>query len=163
MLPCVNKTRWKDAMSQVIKDSPYRWVVVAAGGIMGCAAMGALFALPVLLKPMADDMGWSHTGMSWAMTLAFLSMAATSMIWGGLSDRFGARPVVMVGAALFSASLWLAGQAPTLPAFHLTYGVLAGGAVAAFFAPMMATVTGWFTAQRSLAVLLVSAGAALRR
>ena len=49
------------------------------------------------------------------------------MIWGGLSDRFGARPMVMVGAALFSASLWLAGQAPTLPAFHLTYGVLAGG------------------------------------
>ncbi len=26
-------------------DSPYRWVIVAAGGFMGCVAMGALFLL----------------------------------------------------------------------------------------------------------------------
>jgi MFS family permease len=38
---------------------------------------------------------------------------------------------------------------------------MAGGAVAAFFAPMMATVMGWFTTQRGLAVSLVSAGMGL--
>ena len=119
----------------MIKDSLCRWAVVAAGGIMGCAAMGALSELPVLLQPMADAMGWSRTGLSWAMTLGFLSMAATSMIRGSLSDRFGARPVVMAGAALFSTSLWLAGHAPMLLAVQLAYGVMAGGAVAAFFVP----------------------------
>jgi MFS family permease len=142
-------------------DSPYRWVVVAAGGLMGCVAMGALFALPVLLQPMSKDTGWSLTGLSWAMTLGFLAMAVTSMVWGALSDRFGARPVVLAGAALFSASLWLAGHATSLVLFQLCFGVMAGGAVAAFFAPMMATVMGWFTAQRGLAVSLVSAGMGL--
>lgn len=142
-------------------DSPYRWVVVAAGGVMGCIAMGALFALPVLLTPMAEATGWSRTGISAAMTIAFLAMAATSMLWGALSDRYGARPVVAAGAALFALALWLAGQAPSLIVFQLVFGLLAGGAVAAFFAPMMANVTGWFTTRRGLAVSLVSAGMGL--
>jgi MFS family permease len=93
--------------------------------------------------------------------VGFLAMAVTSMIWGALSDRFGARPVVMAGAGLFALSLWLAGHAPTLLLFQLSFGVMAGATVAAFFAPMMATVTGWFTTQRSLAVSLVSAGMGL--
>ncbi|MBC7478908.1 MAG: MFS transporter, partial [Pseudorhodobacter sp.] len=139
-------------------DSTYRWVIVAAGGIMGCVAMGAMFSLPVLLTPMAETSGWSRTGISFAMTVAFLTMALTAMMWGALSDRFGARPVLLAGAVLFSSSLWLAGHATSLLMFQAAFGVLAGGSVAAFFAPMMATVMGWFTAQRSLAVSLVSAG-----
>lgn len=142
-------------------DSPYRWVIVAAGGLMGCVAMGALFSLPVLLTPMAEATGWSRTGISMAMTIGFLAMAVTSMLWGSLSDRFGARPVVLSGATLFALSLWLAGRAPSLLLFQLSFGALAGGAVAAFFAPMMATVMGWFTTQRGLAVSLVSAGMGL--
>ncbi len=142
-------------------DTSYRWVLVAAGGFIGCVAMGSLFSLPVLLTPMAETSGWSRTGISAAMTLAFLAMAMTSMIWGALSDRYGARPVVMAGACLFSVSLWLAGHAPTLLTFQLAFGLMAGAAVASFFAPMMATVTGWFTSQRGLAVSLVSAGMGL--
>lgn len=148
-------------MSNRETDPAYRWVVVAAGGVMGCVAMGALFALPVLLQPMQAATGWSMTGLSWALTIAFLAMAFASMVWGNLSDRFGARPVVLAGAVLFAASLWLAGHAPNLGLFLLCYGGLAGGAVAAFFAPMMATVMGWFTRQRGLAVSLVSAGMGL--
>ena len=142
-------------------ESGYRWVIVAAGGLMGCMGMGALFALPVLLTPMAEATGWSRTGISGAMTTGFIAMALTSMIWGALSDRFGARPVVFAGAGLFALSLWLAGRAPSLLAFQVCFGVLAGGSVAAFFAPLMATVTGWFDTGRSLAVSLVSAGMGL--
>ncbi|MEF2072505.1 MFS transporter [Consotaella aegiceratis] len=142
-------------------DRSYRWVIVAAGAFMSCVAMGALFSLPVLLTPMAEATGWSRTGISGAMTIGFLAMAVTSMLWGALSDRFGARPVVLSGACLFASSLWLAGHAPTLLSFQLLFGLLAGGAVAAFFAPMMATVMGWFTTRRSLAVSLVSAGIGL--
>jgi MFS family permease len=144
-----------------MSDPGYRWVIVAAGGFMGCVAMGAMFSLPVLLTPMVETTGWSRTGISFAMTLGFLAMACTSMIWGALSDRFGARPVLLSGAALYALSLWLAGHATTLLMFQLSFGLLVGGSVAAFFAPMMATVMGWFTAQRSLAVSLVSAGMGL--
>ncbi|MGB5806412.1 MFS transporter, partial [Castellaniella sp.] len=136
----------------------YRWVIVAVGGLLGCVAFGAMFSLPVFLRPMAQDTGWSVTGISAAMTIAFLAMGVASLGWGGLSDRYGARPVVLGGSAVLAASLALASQASSLGEFQWVYGLLVGGATAAIFAPMMACVTGWFDTQRSLAVSLVSAG-----
>ncbi|MFT3720979.1 MFS transporter [Pseudorhodoferax sp.] len=136
----------------------YRWVIVAAGGLLGCVAMGAMFSLPVFLRPMAEDTGWSVTGISTAMTLAFLAMGTASLAWGSLSDRFGPRPVVLAGSVVLVASLALASRATSLGGFQLLFGLLVGGATAAIFVPMMACVTGWFDTQRSLAVSLVSAG-----
>ena len=139
-------------------NSHYRWVIVAAGGVLGCVAIGGMFSLPVLLQPIARDTGWSVTGVSAAMTIGFLAMALTSMIWGSLTDRFGPLPVVLTGSVVVAASLALASRATSLLAFQFVFGVMVGGATAAIFAPMMATVTGWFETHRSLAVSLVSAG-----
>lgn len=138
--------------------SAFRWVIVAAGGLLGCVAMGAMFSLPVFLRAMARDTGWSVTGISAAMTLGFLAMAACSMAWGNLSDRFGPRVVVLCGSFLLAASLALASQARSLLVFQILFGLGAGSAAAAIFAPMMACVTGWFDTKRSLAVSLASAG-----
>ena len=139
-------------------EHSYRWVIVAAGGLLGCVAIGAMFSLPVFLQPMSRDTGWSVTGISTAMTIGFLAMALASMVWGGLSDRFGPRPVVLTGSVVLAASLALASQATSLIQFQIVFGLLVGAATAAMFAPMMACVTGWFDTQRSLAVSLVSAG-----
>ncbi len=58
----------------------YRWVIVAAGGVLGCVAIGGLFSLPVLLRPIAQDTGWSTTGISAAMTFAFVALTRRSEI-----------------------------------------------------------------------------------
>jgi MFS family permease len=139
-------------------NSSYRWVIVAAGGVLGCVAIGGMFSLPVFLQPIARDTGWSVTGVSSAMTIGFLAMAGTSMIWGTLSDRIGPLPVVLTGSIVLAASLALASRAPSLLSFQIMFGLMVGGATAAIFAPMMACVTGWFDTHRSLAVSLVSAG-----
>jgi MFS family permease len=141
----------------VIK-SHYRWVIVAAGGLLGCLAIGAMFSLPVFLRPISRDTGWSITGVSSAMTFGFLAMAFGSVLWGSLSDRFGPRVIVVMGSGVLAASLALASRATSLIEFQLVFGLLVGGATAAIFAPMMACVTGWFDTHRSLAVSLVSAG-----
>jgi MFS family permease len=138
--------------------STYRWVIVAAGGLLGCIAIGAMFSLPVFLRPIAGATGWSMTGVSTAMTIGFIAMALASFAWGSLSDRIGPRIVVLIGSVLIAASVALASQAKSLLAFQLTFGLLVGGSVAAIFAPLMAAVTGWFDTHRSLAVSLVSAG-----
>jgi MFS family permease len=136
----------------------YRWVIVAAGGLLGCIAIGAMFSLPVFLQPIARDTGWSVTGVSSAMTFGFIAMALASMVWGGLSDRWGARPIVLIGSVLLAVSLALASWTTSLVAFQLIFGVVVGSATAAVLVPMMACVTGWFDTHRSLAVSLVSAG-----
>jgi len=141
-----------------MRKSYYRWVIVAAGGLLGCVAIGAMFSLPVFLRPISRDTGWSITGVSSAMTFGFLAMAFGSVIWGNLSDRFGPRLVVLVGSSVLAIALALASRATSLIEFQLIFGFMVGGATAAIFAPMMACVTGWFDTHRSLAVSLVSAG-----
>ena len=136
----------------------YRWVIVAAGALLGCVAIGAMFALPVFLIPISAATGWSRTGISLAMTIGFLAMAFGSIFWGTLTDRFGPRVIVLTGSCLLAVSLALASLSRSLLEFQLVFGLLVGIATSAIFAPMMATVTGWFDTQRSLAVSLVSAG-----
>ena len=141
-----------------MKESPYRWVIVALGGLMGCVAIGSMFSLAVFLAPMSAETGWSRAGISFAMTINFLVMAFGSFGWGAASDRWGARIVTLCGSVLLGLALVLASHATTLLRFQLTYGLLVGLAASAFFAPMIATVTGWFETRRNLAVALVSAG-----
>jgi len=136
----------------------YRWIIVAAGALLGCVAIGAMFALPVFLVPMTKATGWSRTGISSAMTISFLAMAVGSIAWGTVSDRVGPRAVVLIGSVLLAVSIALTAMAPSLLVFQLVFGLFVGLATSAVFAPMMATVTGWFDTQRSLAVSLVSAG-----
>jgi MFS family permease len=136
----------------------YGWVVVAAGGLMGCVAIGSVFSLAVFLQPMSEATGWSRTGVSSAMTIVFLTMGIASFGWGALTDRFGPRIVVLSGGVLLGLGLALASRATSLIEFQLIYGILVGGAAGAVFIPTMATVTGWFERRRSLAVSLVSAG-----
>jgi MFS family permease len=144
--------------AHVQRQNPYRWVIVAAGGLLGCVAIGAMFSLPVFLLPISRDTGWSVTGVSTAMTIGFLALALASMGWGALSDRWGPRLVVLTGSVVLAVALALASRATSLLAFQLVFGLAVGAATAAIFAPMMACVTGWFDRHRSLAVSLVSAG-----
>jgi MFS family permease len=137
--------------STAMTESPYRWVIVAIGGLMGCVAIGAMFSLAVFLAPMSQESGWSRGGISFAMTINFIVMAFGSFGWGAASDRWGARVTTSIGAVLLGLALTLASRAPTLLAFQLTYGILIGIAASAFFAPMIATVTGWFETRRNLA------------
>ncbi|MBB4570831.1 MFS transporter [Rhizobium leucaenae] len=136
----------------------YRWVIVAAGALMTCVALGAMFSLAIFQVPIATATNWSHAGIASAMTLNFLVMGLGGFLWGAASDRFGPRIVVLIGAVLLGLALVLASRAGSLLQFQLTYGILVGLAASAFFAPMIAATTAWFEEDRSLAVSLVSAG-----
>ena len=136
----------------------YGWVIVAAGALITCVAAGSMFALPVYLQPMADDTGWSRAGISLAMTIGFLVMGVAGFAWGTITDRIGARPVVLVASFMLGTGLLIASRAPNLLVFQIAFGGLCGASVGAFFAPIMATTIGWFDKHRGLAVSLVSIG-----
>ena len=136
----------------------YGWVIVLVGALMTCIGAGALFTLPVFLQPIALDTGWSTTGISTSMTFAFLLMGAAGFGWGALSDKIGARPVLLAGNLLLGVGLMMASRSTSLLEFQIWYGVVIGIAAGSFFPPLIATTTGWFEKHRSLAVSLVSVG-----
>src|SRR5262245_9555896 len=136
----------------------YGWVIVAAGMLMTCVAIGSMFSLAVFLHSIAQDTGWSRSGISLAATFDFLLMGAAGFAWGAMSDRFGTRPVVLLGSLLLGVGLALASRSSSLLQFQFFFGGMVGAAVGSFYAPMIAVVTAWFDDRRSLAVALVSAG-----
>ena len=136
----------------------YGWIVVAAAAAIVGLGMGALFSLGVFLKPMAESMGWSRGAISSVALLNWIAMGLGSFVWGALSDRLGTRAVAVAGGLLLGLGLVLSSQARALWQLNLTFGVMVGFAVGAFYAPLTSTATKWFTARRGLAVGLVSSG-----
>jgi MFS family permease len=136
----------------------YGWVIVGIGMVITCIGMGSMMSLGVYLQPISQDMGWTRTGISFTAVLAFLAMGFGSFLWGTLSDRFGTRLVVLAGSVILGAGLIGASLAATLLQFQLLFGLLVGLAAGSFYTPLTASVTRWFTTNRSLAVALVSAG-----
>jgi MFS family permease len=88
----------------------------------------------------------------------WIAMGVGSFCWGALSDRIGGRGVAVAGGFLLGLGLVLSSQAQALWQLYVTFGVLVGFSVGAFYAPLTATATKWFTARRGLAVALVSSG-----
>jgi MFS family permease len=136
----------------------YGWVVLGASSLVVCLGMGILFSLGVFLKPMEDTMGWSRSAIGSVALLNWIAMGVGSFAWGFLSDRVGARLVTVAGGGLLGLGMVLSSQVETVGALNLTFGVMVGFAVGAFYAPLSATATRWFTANRGLAVSIVSAG-----
>ena len=139
----------------------YGWVVVAASAAIICIGIGALFSLGVFLVPIERTMGWSRGEISTVALLNWVAMGVGSFFWGTLSDRIGGRGVALAGGFLLGLGLVLSSQVHALWQFYVTFGVLVGFSVGAFYAPLTSTATKWFTARRGLAVALVSSGIGL--
>ena len=107
-------------------EPQYRWVIVAAGAVMGCVALGAMCSLPVLLRPMTTATGWSTTGVSAAMTIGFLAMASTAQSLQVFQLAFG----LLVG---FATSAMFASVMACVTGWFTTQRSLAVSLVSAGF------------------------------
>lgn len=139
-------------------DRSYGWVVVAAGIAITCLGMGGVLALGVFLPPLEAAEGWTRTQVATASMFAFLAMGVAGFGWGALSDRWGARRVVLAGGAIQGLGLVLAGKAGSVLELQLAFGVLGGIGAGAYMAPLTASASRWFERNRGLAVALVTAG-----
>src|SRR3989442_1807862 len=134
------------------------WFVLGAAATIVGVGQGSLFALGVFLKPLEDSMRWSRSAISLVALTNWIAMGLGSFFWGALSDRLGTRGVTVAGGVLLGTGLVLSSQATALWQLNVTFGVAVGFAARAFLAPLSATATKWFTANRGLAVGVVSAG-----
>ena len=138
--------------------SSYGWIVLAGAFVIITMAVGTLFSLAVFLKPLEDSMGWARSSVSAIALLNWIAMGLGSFLAGYLSDRFGARPVVLGGGVLLGAGLILSGRAEALWQFYVSFGVLVGFGVSCFYVPLTVTAIRWFEHRRGMAASIVSSG-----
>jgi MFS family permease len=139
----------------------YGWWVLAAGIAIVAVALGTLFSLAVFLKPLEEEFGWSRSLIAGIAFVNWLIFGAAGFLWGILSDRIGTRRVVALGAGLLGAAMLLSSRATTAGQLYAAFGVLGAAGASAFYVPLSATATRWFTARRGLALGLLNAGMGL--
>jgi MFS family permease len=136
----------------------YGWVVLAAAFVIITISIGTLFTLGVFLKPIEDGMGWSRASIGAVGLLNWIVMGVGGIVAGYVSDRFGTRGVVLVGGGVLGLGLVLSGHAREVWQFYLTFGVLVGAGVSAFYVPLTVLAIKWFDTRRGMAAAIVSAG-----
>lgn len=82
---------------------------------MGMAALSIDLMLPAFAD-MREAFGLApdSTAVSWVLTAFFLGLAAGQLVYGPLSDRFGRRPMLYVGLAVYVVSGTAAAFMPSL-------------------------------------------------
>jgi MFS family permease len=107
-----------------------RWLtpggVLLFGSLVLVLSLGIRHGFGLFLQPMSLERGWGREVFSFAI-------AAQNIIWGlaqpfagMLADRFGAGKVVLGGALLYAAGLWLMAGSGTPGELYLSAGVLIG-------------------------------------
>jgi predicted MFS family arabinose efflux permease len=137
------------------------WVVLAAGTILAIN-MGIRQTFGLFLKPVTTDLHVNRESFALAMALLNLLWGAGSPFAGALSDKFGARWVVLGGAALYAAGLIV--MATSGGEYRLVLsGVLIGLGVAGSGFTAVLGVVGRAAPpeKRALALSLTSMGSAV--
>ena len=135
-----------------------RWGIVAAAFLSTFTCFGIVYSFGAFFDSMATEFGTGKgmTALMFSLTTFFYFMGG--VVTGRLADRFGPRPVMLVGAVSMGVGLLLTSMVQSLWVGFITYGIGVGTATACGYVPMVATVGGWFTRQRTLALGLAVAG-----
>lgn len=84
--------------------------------LVAVTALGPL-ALNIIMPSMPGlpgEFGTSYATVQLTLSLYLVGFAVAQLVYGPLSDRFGRRPVLLVGLALYAGSSVLAALAPTI-------------------------------------------------
>jgi MFS family permease len=118
-----------EAASSVARR-PVSWrtpaVILVCGCLIGVLGFGPRSGLAFFLTPMSSAYGWGRDVFALALAIQMLLWGAAQPFAGAMADRFGAVPVLSVGAILYALGLAAMAYADTPPMLHLTAGLIIG-------------------------------------
>jgi OFA family oxalate/formate antiporter-like MFS transporter len=134
-----------------------RWVQLAFG--VSCTVMlsNMQYGWTLFVNPMHDAMHWTQASIQIAFTIMILVNTWLAPIEGWFTDRYGPRPVVMVGGLMTGLSWTLNSRAGCLSTLYVA-AAIGGVGVGCVVATCMGTALKWFPDKRGLAGGLIAAG-----
>ena len=104
--------------------------ILFGAALMLSIAMGLRQSLGLFLQPLTRDLALAVADFTVAVAVQNVAWGVLQPVAGALATRFGFRPVMLTGAALYTAGLVVLAIARGLPAVILGAGVLIGAALA---------------------------------
>ncbi len=140
----------------------YGWYVVVACALLMFVGVGVgYYGLPIFLKPLKDEHGWTTTQVSVASTIYFCIAGLTAAIIGPQVDRRGPVMFMIVGTIVNGVSAVFIGLVDQLWQLYLVYFVFAVAYGMSSAIAVNAIMTRWFIRKRALAMSFSSTGVSL--
>src|SRR5437879_10067062 len=136
----------------------YGWWVVAAAFAITFLGFGSAYTFSAFLEQLQRDFGASRGSVSLVFSLAGFLYFGLGIVSGPLADRFGSRPLVLIGMILLGLGLALASAAQNLIEVYAAYGLGVGLGMGCTYVPAVGAVQRWFLRRRGLASGLAVSG-----
>lgn len=136
----------------------YGWYIVAAGAVLATISGTGYYGFGVFFNPIREEFGWTAAVVAGAFSIQRLEggIAAPLVGWG--IDRFGPRPVGMLGAFAAGIGFIFMSRIHSLWAFYVTF-VIASLSTNMAGAPVVnASITKWFVRRRGRALAITHTG-----
>jgi len=138
------------------------WIVIAALVSQFVMTGTQISIVGVFLKPMTEDLEWSRSEFFYAQTVGRFVFAFVGFFIGVYVDRFGARPLMLIGVVFLSITLFLVAEIHTLWQWVLLRGVIYTiGAVLVGNLVVNVSISKWFVEKRGRAIGIASMGVSL--
>ena len=138
------------------------WIVAAAFSYMAIASMTGFYGMGVFYARLTEHFSWTRTQLAAAISLSRLEAGFLGGIEGYLVDRFGPRPVILIGTVIVALGFIMLSRINSLFQFYLIFiGVVTVGRSLSSGIPIDTTVANWFIKRRGTAFGLLRSAVAL--
>src|SRR3569833_2399818 len=151
------ETAMKQENSSIGNASTNRWLQLIIGIICMAMIANLQYGWTLFVNPISAKYGWSKAAIQVAFTIFVLTETWLVPIEGYLVDRFGPRPVVLVGGILCGIGWVMNSFANTLPMLYVAAAISGIGA-GAVYGTCVGNALKWFPDRRGLAAGLTAAG-----
>ena len=139
------------------RPASYRWLQLFIGIVCMAMIANLQYGWTLFVNPMSVKYGWSRAGIQVAFTIFVLTETWLVPIEGYLVDRFGPRPVVLVGGLLCGIAWVMNAYADTLTLLYVA-AAIGGIGAGAVYGTCVGNALKWFADRRGLAAGLTAAG-----
>ena len=134
-----------------------RWVQLGAGILCMAMIANLQYGWTLFVDPISKAHGWDRASVQWAFTFFVLTETWLVPVKAWFTDRYGPRPIVMVGAVLIAAAWMVDSVAASLPMLYIG-AVIGGLGAAAIYGTCVGNALKWFPDKRGLAAGATAAG-----
>jgi OFA family oxalate/formate antiporter-like MFS transporter len=149
--------KYENTLLTVSRPPSYRWMQLVLGIVAMAMIANLQYGWTLFVNPIADKFGWSRAAIQVAFTIFVLTETWLVPIEGYFVDRFGPRPVVLVGGILCGLGWVMNSYATTLTMLYIAAAVSGVGA-GAVYGTCVGNALKWFPDRRGLAAGLTAAG-----
>jgi len=117
------------------------------------------YVLGSFMTPMIDELGWTRSDFTLTRTIGQLVMAFVGVLVGARVDRYGGRPIMLIGITILSVALALHSQVEQLLTWWILNGVVVTiGCAMVGNLVVNVTLSKWFVVNRGKAIAFAAMG-----